>query len=48
MQEVNDSFLIIAHPYAVKTTLTEKLLLFVGAIQLAGEMKTKKTLSNLF
>ncbi|RCL00629.1 MAG: peptide chain release factor 3 [Candidatus Tokpelaia sp. JSC188] len=33
---------IIAHPDAGKTTLTEKLLLFGGAIQLAGEIKAKK------
>ncbi len=33
---------IIAHPDAGKTTLTEKLLLFGGAIQLAGEVKAKK------
>ncbi|AQS40820.1 MAG: Peptide chain release factor 3 [Candidatus Tokpelaia hoelldobleri] len=36
------SFAIIAHPDAGKTTLTEKLLLFGGAIQLAGEVKAKK------
>jgi hypothetical protein len=32
-------FAIISHPEAGKTTLTEKLLLFGGTIQLAGEVK---------
>ena len=32
------TFAIISHPDAGKTTLTEKLLLFGGAIQLAGEV----------
>jgi peptide chain release factor 3 len=36
------TFAIISHPDAGKTTLTEKLLLFGGAIQLAGEVKAKK------
>ena len=35
------TFAIISHPDAGKTTLTEKLLLFGGAIQLAGEVRTK-------
>ncbi len=35
------TFAIISHPDAGKTTLTEKLLLFGGAIQLAGEVKSK-------
>src|SRR5665213_2757531 len=33
------TFAIISHPDAGKTTLTEKLLLFGGAIQLAGEQQ---------
>lgn len=37
------TFAIISHPDAGKTTLTEKLLLFSGAIQLAGTVKAKKT-----
>lgn len=36
------TFAIISHPDAGKTTITEKLLLFGGAIQLAGEIKGKK------
>ncbi len=36
------TFAIISHPDAGKTTLTEKLLLFGGAIQLAGEVKARK------
>ncbi|MTW15764.1 peptide chain release factor 3 [Rhodoplanes serenus] len=36
------TFAIISHPDAGKTTLTEKLLLFGGAINLAGEVKAKK------
>ncbi len=35
------TFAIISHPDAGKTTLTEKLLLFGGAIQLAGQVKAK-------
>ena len=37
------TFAIISHPDAGKTTLTEKLLLFSGAIQQAGTVKGKKT-----
>lgn len=37
------TFAIISHPDAGKTTLTEKLLLFGGAINLAGSVKGKKT-----
>jgi peptide chain release factor 3 len=40
------TFAIISHPDAGKTTLTEKLLLFGGAIQLAGEVKAKKDRQN--
>ena len=36
------TFGIISHPDAGKTTLTEKLLLFGGAIQMAGAVKAKK------
>lgn len=36
------TFAIISHPDAGKTTLTEKLLLFGGAIQLAGTIKGRK------
>jgi peptide chain release factor 3 len=35
------TFAIISHPDAGKTTLTEKLLLFGGAIQLAGQVRAK-------
>jgi peptide chain release factor 3 len=37
------TFAIISHPDAGKTTLTEKLLLFGGAIRSAGTVKGKKT-----
>ena len=36
------TFAIISHPDAGKTTLTEKLLLFSGAIQIAGAVKGRK------
>ena len=36
------TFAIITHPDAGKTTLTEKLLLFSGAIQIAGSVKARK------
>jgi peptide chain release factor 3 len=36
------TFGIISHPDAGKTTLTEKLLLFGGAIQMAGSVKARK------
>jgi peptide chain release factor 3 len=43
-EEVNRrrTFGIISHPDAGKTTLTEKLLLFGGAINMAGEVKARK------
>src|SRR6202521_2338133 len=37
------TFAIISHPDAGKTTLTEKLLLFSGAIQMAGAVKARKS-----
>ena len=37
------TFAIISHPDAGKTTITEKLLLFGGAIQLAGTVKGRKS-----
>jgi len=36
------TFAIISHPDAGKTTLTEKLLLFAGAIHIAGSVKARK------
>jgi peptide chain release factor 3 len=43
-QEINrrKTFAIISHPDAGKTTLTEKFLLFGGAIQVAGAVKSNK------
>ena len=43
-KEINSrrTFAIISHPDAGKTTLTEKLLLFGGAIQMAGTVKGRK------
>ncbi len=43
-EEINRrrTFAIISHPDAGKTTLTEKFLLYGGAIQLAGTVKGKK------
>lgn len=45
LQEINKrrTFAIISHPDAGKTTVTEKLLLFGGAIQMAGAVKSRKT-----
>ncbi|MES2776495.1 MAG: peptide chain release factor 3 [Bacteroidota bacterium] len=40
--EKRKSFAIISHPDAGKTTLTEKFLLFGGAIQTAGAVKSNK------
>jgi len=36
------TFAIISHPDAGKTTLTEKLLLYGGAIETAGAVRTRK------
>ena len=36
------TFAIISHPDAGKTTLTEKFLLYGGAIAQAGEVKSRK------
>ncbi len=41
--EKRRTFAIISHPDAGKTTLTEKLLLYGGAINTAGSVKGKKT-----
>ena len=40
------TFAIISHPDAGKTTLTEKLLLYGGAIQLAGAVKSRKAVRH--
>src|SRR5688500_2409032 len=37
------TFAIISHPDAGKTTLTEKLLLYAGAIELAGAVRGRKS-----
>ena len=37
------TFAIISHPDAGKTTITEKLLLYGGAINMAGSVKAKKS-----
>lgn len=44
--ESKRTFAIISHPDAGKTTLTEKLLLFGGAIQLAGAVKAKRAMRH--
>ena len=36
------TFAIISHPDAGKTTLTEKILLYAGAIHLAGSIKSRR------
>ena len=41
--EKRRTFAIISHPDAGKTTLTEKLLLYGGAIHLAGTVKARKS-----
>ena len=40
--DMRRTFAIISHPDTGKTTLTEKLLLFGGAIQMAGAVKGRK------
>ena len=42
------TFAIISHPDAGKTTLTEKLLLFGGAIQMAGTVKGRNANCGYF
>ncbi len=44
--EKRRTFAIISHPDAGKTTLTEKLLLYGGAIQAAGMVKGKKSMKH--
>ncbi len=48
LTEINKrrTFAIISHPDAGKTTLTEKLLLLSGAIQLAGTVKGRKSMRH--
>ena len=46
--EKRRTFGIISHPDAGKTTLTEKLLLFGGAIQTAGAVKNNKIKITIF
>jgi peptide chain release factor 3 len=40
--QIRRTFAIISHPDAGKTTLTEKFLLYGGAIQVAGAVKSNK------
>ena len=49
-EEINRrcTFAIISHPDAGKTTLTEKLLLYGGAIQTAGAVKGSFSGKNIF
>ncbi|MCB0769702.1 MAG: peptide chain release factor 3, partial [Flavobacteriales bacterium] len=44
LQEIEHrrTFAIISHPDAGKTTITEKLLLFGGAIQMAGAVRARR------
>ncbi|MEZ0259469.1 MAG: peptide chain release factor 3, partial [Alphaproteobacteria bacterium] len=44
--EKRRTFAIISHPDAGKTTLTEKLLLFGGAIQMAGAVKARQAVRH--
>ncbi len=41
--DLRRTFAIISHPDAGKTTMTEKLLLYGGAIQMAGSVKAKRS-----
>ena len=45
--EKRRTFAIISHPDAGKTTLTEKFLLYGGAIQQAGPVNGKKIVNRL-
>ena len=45
--DIRRTFGIISHPDAGKTTLTEKLLLFGGAINEAGAVKSNKIIRNI-
>ena len=42
------TFAIISHPDAGKTTLTEKFLLYGGAINLAGTVKGRRATASTF
>ena len=44
--DLRRTFAIISHPDAGKTTITEKLLLFGQAIQVAGSVKGKKVIAT--
>lgn len=48
INEINKrrTFAIISHPDAGKTTLTEKFLLYGGAINMAGSVKGKATVRH--
>ena len=46
--EKRRTFAIISHPDAGKTTLTEKFLLYGGAINLAGSVKEKQQRDMLY
>ena len=46
--EKRRTFAVIAHPDAGKTSLTEKLLLFGGAIHVAGAVKSNKIKKRRF
>lgn len=46
--EKRRTFAIISHPDAGKTTLTEKFLLYGGAINLAGSVRVKRPQNTRF